>query len=165
MNYRFDTTHTEFLNDKKIAIIIGDFYKDISQSLLEASLDTLEKYGCPSKNIDIFYVPGAFEIPLMAKNIAEKYDGITTLGAVIKGETPHFDFVCNECASGILKVSLEYNIPISFGVLTTSNMEQTIGRAGGYKGNKGVEATMAMIEVLYLQSISHTIPQNSSQAL
>jgi 6,7-dimethyl-8-ribityllumazine synthase len=150
MEYRFNQDEN-FLQDKKIAIIVGDYYKDIAKSLLDASLETLGKYGCKTENIDIFYVPGAFEIPLMAKTIIEKYDGITTLGAVIQGETPHFDFVCNECARGITDVSLQFNKPIAFGVLTTSNMEQTIGRAGGYKGNKGVEATMAMIEMLYLQ--------------
>lgn len=152
-SYRFDENHTDFLKDKKIAIIVGDFYKEIAENLLNASLETLEKYGCMQENIDVFTVPGAFEIPFMAQNIAPKYDAITTLGAVIQGETPHFDFVCNECARGILDVSLKHNTPISFGVLTTSNMEQTIGRAGGYKGNKGVEATLAMIETLYLQKL------------
>lgn len=157
--YQFDRENNKtFLEGKKIAIIVANFYQDIGEKLLAGSLETLKKYGAENnieedyKDIDIFYVPGAFEIPLMAKNLIHKgYDGIVTLGAVIQGETPHFDFVCNECARGITQVSLESNIPIAFGVLTTNNMTQTLNRAGGEKGNKGVEATMAMIEMLYLQ--------------
>ncbi|SFV57617.1 6,7-dimethyl-8-ribityllumazine synthase [hydrothermal vent metagenome] len=149
--YKFNKEeNSEFLKNKKIAIIIANFYDDIGAKLLQGAKETLNQYGCDK--FDIFYVPGAFEVPLMAKNLAEKnYDGIVTLGAVIQGETPHFDFVCNECASGISKVSDDYNIPVSFGVLTTNNMEQTLNRAGGKKGNKGVEATIAMIEMLYLK--------------
>ena len=114
--------------------------------------ETLRKYGIQDSNIDVYYVPGAFEVPLMAKRLAKNdmYDGIVTLGAVIQGETPHFDYVCSECARGIADVSYQYETPVSFGVLTTDNMEQTLGRAGGYKGNKGEEATLAMIEMLYL---------------
>ena len=161
--HQFDRENNQnFLEDKKIAIIVANFYQDIGEKLLEGSFETLRKYGIDGvgydsndnayHNIDVFYVPGAFEVPLMAKNLIHGgYDGIVTLGAVIQGETPHFDFVCNECARGITQVSLESNIPIAFGVLTTSNMEQTLARAGGAKGNKGVEATMAMIEMLYLK--------------
>jgi 6,7-dimethyl-8-ribityllumazine synthase len=151
MNYQFNREkNTDFLKQKKVAIIIANFYQDIGQKLLLGAMETLEKYGIADNNVDIFYVPGAFEIPLMAKQLVNKYDGIVTLGAVIQGETPHFDFVCNECARGITQVSLESNTPIAFGVLTTNNMEQTLNRAGGKKGNKGVEATIAMIEMLYL---------------
>lgn len=153
MDFKFDkNANSDFLANSKIAIAVGYFYQKIGEKLLTAAQETLVKYGINADNVDVFYVPGAFEIPLLAKKLAKggKYDGIITLGAVINGETPHFDFVCNECARGIADVSYQYEVPTAFGVLTTSNMEQTIGRAGGYKGNKGEEATMAMIEMLYL---------------
>lgn len=149
--YKFDKEYNQkILQDKKIAIVVGYFYQDIAEKLLIGAIDALKKYGINERNIDIFYVPGAFEIPFMCQEIANKFDGIITLGVVIKGETPHFDYVCNQCANGILKISLEKKIPISFGVLTTNNMAQTLDRAGGEKGNKGYEATIAMVEMLYL---------------
>ncbi|SMN12139.1 6,7-dimethyl-8-ribityllumazine synthase [uncultured Candidatus Thioglobus sp.] len=153
MDFKFDkNSNKTFLTHKKVAILVGYFYQEIGDKLLVAALETLDKYGISQDNVDVFYVPGAFEIPLLAKKTAEsgRYDGIVTLGAVINGETPHFDFVCNECARGVADVAYQTGVPTAFGVLTTNNMEQTIGRAGGYKGNKGEEATMAMIEMLYL---------------
>ncbi|MBT3277558.1 6,7-dimethyl-8-ribityllumazine synthase [Candidatus Thioglobus sp.] len=158
MNFQFDkNANSDFLKDSKVAIIVGYFYQDIGDKLLAAAQDTLAKYGINENNVNVFYAPGAFEIPLLAKRLAAQqangqnlYDGIVTLGAVIKGETPHDVYVCNECSKGIAEVSYNYEIPTTFGVLTTLNMDQTIGRAGGYKGNKGEEATMAMIEMLYL---------------
>jgi len=174
MEFKFDRdANQDFLVDSKVAIIVGYFYQDIGDKLLAAAQETLAKYGINNNNVNVFYAPGAFEIPLLAKRLAGQkyqpatvlnpeheefylpeienlYDGIVTLGAVINGETPHFDFVCNECARGIADVSYQFETPVAFGVLTTSNMEQAIGRAGGYKGNKGEEATMAMIEMLYL---------------
>ncbi len=157
-SYKFDkNTNKSFLSDAKIAIVIAYYYKDIGDSLLEGSMNTLEKYGIDNNNVNIFYVPGAFEIPLMAKSLAKQvsnganiYDGIITLGAVIQGETPHFDYVCNECSKGVAEVGYNFEIPVSFGVLTTDNMEQTLNRAGGKKGNKGEEAAMAIIEMMYL---------------
>lgn len=157
-SYKFDkNTNKSFLSDAKIAIVVAYYYKDIGDSLLEGSMNTLEKYGIDNNNVNIFYVPGAFEIPLMAKSLAKQvsnganiYDGIITLGAVIQGETPHFDYVCNECSRGVAEVGYNFEIPVSFGVLTTDNMEQTLNRAGGKKGNKGVEAAMAIIEMMYL---------------
>ncbi len=158
MEFKFDKdANSTFLADKKIAIIVGYFYQDIGDKLLAAAQQTLAKYGINENNINVFYAPGAFEIPLLAKRIAGQkadnknlYDGIVALGAVIKGETPHDVYVCNECSRGVAQVSYDFEIPTTFGVLTTLNMDQTIGRAGGYKGNKGEEATMAMIEMLYL---------------
>lgn len=158
MEFKFDRdANQDFLVNAKVGIIVGYFYQDIGDKLLAAAHETLAKYGINENNVNVFYAPGAFEIPLLAKRLATQkvgnenlYDGIVTLGAVINGETPHFDFVCNECARGVADVSYQYEIPTAFGVLTTSNMEQTVGRAGGYKGNKGEEATMAMIEMLYL---------------
>ncbi len=157
-SYKFDkNTNKSFLSDAKIAIVVAYYYKDIGDSLLEGSMNTLEKYGIDNNNVNIFYVPGAFEIPLMAKSLAKQvsnganiYDGIITLGAVIQGETPHFDYVCNECSKGVAEVGYNFEIPVSFGVLTTDNMEQTLNRAGGKKGNKGEEAAMAIIEMMYL---------------
>ncbi|WP_428087344.1 6,7-dimethyl-8-ribityllumazine synthase [Candidatus Thioglobus sp.] len=158
MKFKFDkNTNGNFLKDHKVAIIVGYFYQDIGDKLLAGAEETLAKYGINANNVNVFYAPGAFEIPLLAKRLAQQkldnknlYDGIVTLGAVINGETPHFEFVCSECARGVADVSYQYEVPTAFGVLTTSNMDQTIGRAGGYKGNKGEEATMAMIEMLYL---------------
>ncbi|CAC9595297.1 6,7-dimethyl-8-ribityllumazine synthase (EC 2.5.1.78) [uncultured Gammaproteobacteria bacterium] len=158
MKFQFDkNANSNFLKDSKIAIIVGYFYQDIGDKLLAAAQETLNKYGIDTNNVNIFYAPGAFEIPLLAKRLASQrdngknlYDGIVTLGAVIKGETPHDVYVCNECSKGVAEVSYNYEIPTTFGVLTTLNMDQTVGRAGGYKGNKGEEATMAMIEMLYL---------------
>ncbi|MCH9646061.1 MAG: 6,7-dimethyl-8-ribityllumazine synthase [Proteobacteria bacterium] len=158
MEFKFDkNANSNFLKDSKVAIIVGYFYQEIGDKLLSSAQETLAKYGINENNVNVFYAPGAFEIPLLAKRLAAQqvngqnvYDGIVTLGAVIKGETPHDVYVCNECARGIAEVSYNYEIPTVFGVLTTLNMDQTIGRAGGYKGNKGEEATMAMIEMLYL---------------
>ncbi|HIE77405.1 MAG TPA: 6,7-dimethyl-8-ribityllumazine synthase [Candidatus Thioglobus sp.] len=157
-SYKFNKQDSlSFLKDSKIAVIVAYFYKDIGDNLLSSALDTIDRYGVDSDNVNIFYVPGAFEIPLMAKKLAQQttngsnvYDGIITLGAVIQGETPHFDYVCNECSRGVADVSNNYEIPVAFGVLTTNNMEQTLNRSGGNKGNKGEEAAMAMIEMLYL---------------
>lgn len=158
MEFKFDkNANSNFLKDSKVAIIVGYFYQEIGDKLLSSAQETLAKYGINENNVNVFYAPGAFEIPLLAKRLAAQqvngqnvYDGIVTLGAVIKGETPHDVYVCNECARGIAEVSYNYEIPTVFGVLTTLNMDQAIGRAGGYKGNKGEEATMAMIEMLYL---------------
>jgi len=151
--FKFDReANATFLADAKVAIIVAYFYQDIGDKLLASAEETLKKYGIKDNSIDVYYAPGAFEVPLMAKRLAknENYDGIVTLGAVIQGETPHFDYVCSECARGVADVSYQYETPVAFGVLTTDNMEQTLGRAGGYKGNKGEEATLAMIEMLYL---------------
>ncbi|MBC8493250.1 MAG: 6,7-dimethyl-8-ribityllumazine synthase [Candidatus Thioglobus sp.] len=164
MQFQFDkNANSDFLKDSKVAIIVGYFYQDIGDKLLASAQETLAKYGIDEGNVNVFYAPGAFEIPLLAKRIAAQqangknlYDGIVTLGAVIKGETPHDVYVCNECAKGIAEVSYQFEVPTTFGVLTTLNMDQTIGRAGGYKGNKGEEATMAMIEMLYLTKQADT---------
>ena len=164
MKFQFDkNANSDFLKESKVAIIVGYFYQDIGDKLLSAAQQTLAKYGIDENNVNVFYAPGAFEIPLLAKRLAAQqvngqnlYDGIVTLGAVIKGETPHDVYVCNECSRGVAEVSYNYEVPTTFGVLTTLNMDQTIGRAGGYKGNKGEEATMAMIEMLYLMQQADT---------
>lgn len=148
---KFNKDNTDILKDKKIAIVVAYFYQEIGDKLLAGATKTLQQYGAKDENVVVFQIPGAFEVPLMVKKLAQDgYDGIITLGAVIRGETPHFDFVAGECARGVAHASYDYDIPIAFGVLTTDNMAQTLNRSGGKKGNKGVESAMAMIEMLFL---------------
>lgn len=133
----------------KFGIVVGRFNEFISSKLLSGSIDCLARHGADDDNITVAWVPGAFEIPLIAKKMAAtgKYDAIICLGAVIRGATPHFDYVCAEVSKGIANVSLQYETPISFGVLTTENIEQAVERAGTKAGNKGVDAAMAAIEM------------------
>ena len=121
----------------------------ISSKLLSGSIDCLVRHGADNEDITVAWVPGAFEIPLVAKKMAAtgKYDAIICLGAVIRGATPHFDYVCAEVSKGIASVSMQYETPVSFGVLTTENIEQAVERAGTKAGNKGVDAAMAAIEM------------------
>ncbi len=151
------STDSKSLNikDKKIAIVVAKFYYDIAQKLLSGAIQTLKEHGVCDDDISIYYVPGAFEVPLITKKLANtaKYNGIITLGAIIRGETPHFNFISKECASGIAKISQNSNIPVSFGVLTVDNMAQALDRAGGAKGNKGVESTIAVIEMITLMNL------------
>ena len=137
------------VSKNKFAIIVSRFNEFIGLNLLEGALDCLKKHNCPENNIDIIKVPGAFEIPLTAQKLAEqkKYSAIICLGAVIRGATPHFDFVASATSNGISQVSLKYNIPIAFGVLTTDNVEQAIERAGTKSGNKGWDAALTAIEM------------------
>lgn len=133
----------------KFGIVVGRFNEFISSKLLSGSIDCLVRHGADADNITVAWVPRAFEIPLVAKKMAAagKYDAIICLGAVIRGATPHFDYVCAEVSKGIANVSLQYETPISFGVLTTENIEQAVERAGTKAGNKGVDAAMAAIEM------------------
>jgi 6,7-dimethyl-8-ribityllumazine synthase len=133
----------------KAGIIVSRFNEMISSRLLSGALDCLERHGADMSKIDIVYVPGSFEIPVMAKKLAssKKYDSVICLGAVIRGGTPHFDYIASEVAKGIAHVSLEFNIPVSFGVLTTDTIEQAIERAGTKAGNKGWDAALTAIEM------------------
>ena len=133
----------------KFGIVVGRFNEFISSKLLSGSIDCLVRHGADSEDITVAWVPGAFEIPLVAKKMAAtgKYDAIICLGAVIRGATPHFDYVCAEVSKGIASVSMQYETPVSFGVLTTENIEQAVERAGTKAGNKGVDAAMAAIEM------------------
>lgn len=133
----------------KFGIVVGRFNEFISSKLLSGSIDCLVRHGADNDNITVAWVPGAFEIPLVAKKMAAtgKYDAIICLGAVIRGATPHFDYVCAEVSKGIASVSLQYETPVAFGVLTTENIEQAVERAGTKAGNKGVDAAMAAIEM------------------
>ncbi|AZO93750.1 6,7-dimethyl-8-ribityllumazine synthase [Halocella sp. SP3-1] len=138
--------------DIKVGIIVGRFNEFISQKLLAGAVDGLKRHGVKGDNINIAWVPGSFEIPLAAQKMANsgKYDGIICLGAVIRGETPHFEYVSAEVAKGVAKIGLDTNIPVIFGVLTTETIEQAISRAGTKSGNKGFDAAMSLIEMVNL---------------
>ncbi|HEY4601331.1 MAG TPA: 6,7-dimethyl-8-ribityllumazine synthase [Cerasibacillus sp.] len=137
---------------QKIAIVVARFNEFITGKLLDGALDTLKRHGVKEENIDTAWVPGAFEIPLVAKKLALKpdYDAVITLGTVIRGATPHFDYVCNEAAKGVSHAALESGKPVIFGILTTETIEQAIERAGTKAGNKGSEAALAAIEMVDL---------------
>lgn len=135
--------------DYKFAIVVSRFNDFISQKLLEGSLDCLKRHQASDENISVVKAPGSFEIPLVAGKLAssKKYDAVICLGAVIRGATPHFDYVAAEAAKGIAHVSLSSGVPVIFGVLTTDNIEQAIERAGTKSGNKGWDAAMSAIEM------------------
>ncbi|MEW6289928.1 MAG: 6,7-dimethyl-8-ribityllumazine synthase [Thermodesulfobacteriota bacterium] len=137
---------------KKIGIVLARFNSFIAERLLEGALDTLSRFGAAEGDIEVARVPGAFEIPLVAQKMAKsgRYDAVICLGAVIRGATPHFDFVANEAAKGIAQASMESGVPIIFGVLTTDTIEQAIERAGSKAGNKGSECAAAAIEMVNL---------------
>lgn len=139
-------------DNDKFCIIISRFNEFIGSKLLSGAIDELRRHGVNENDIDIVWVPGAFEIPVIAKKVAksEKYNAIITLGAVIKGSTGHYDYVCAEVSKGIAQVSLETGIPVIFGVLTTDNLEQAIERAGTKAGNKGSDAAKTAIEMANL---------------
>lgn len=136
----------------KFGIVVGRFNEFISSKLLGGAIDCLKRHGAPEENIEVSWVPGAFEIPLIAQKMAamKKYDAIICLGAVIKGSTPHFDYVCSEVSKGVAHVSLNSDIPVIFGVLTTESIEQAIERAGTKAGNKGYDGAMTAIEMANL---------------
>ena len=136
---------------KRFALVVGRFNDFISEKLVSGALDALTRSGAGDENIDIVKVPGAFEIPLIAKKLAQKnYDAIICLGAVIRGATPHFDYVSAEVSKGIAAVSLDAEVPVIFGVITTDTIEQAIERAGTKAGNKGWSAAIAAIEMANL---------------
>ena len=136
----------------KIAIVASRFNEFIGSKLLSGAIDELRRHGVDESNIDVVWVPGAFEIPIVAKKCAAsgKYNAIITLGAVIKGSTSHYDYVCAEVSKGVAAVGLETGVPVIFGVLTTDNIEQAIERAGTKSGNKGSDAAKSAIEMTNL---------------
>lgn len=136
----------------KFCIILARFNDFIGAKLLSGAVDELKRHGVKEENIEIIRVPGAFEIPVIAQKCAssKKYSAVITLGAVIKGATPHFDYVSNEVAKGVAQVSLNTGVPVTFGVLTTDNIEQAIERAGTKAGNKGSDAARTAIEMVNL---------------
>ena len=133
----------------KFGIVVGRFNSLITEKLLEGAIDCIIRHGGSKENIDVVKVPGSFEIPLVAKKLAKsgKYDAVICLGAVIRGSTPHFDYVASEVTKGIAQVSLETEVPISYGILTTDTIEQAVERAGTKMGNKGFDAAMVAIEM------------------
>jgi len=136
----------------RFGIVVGHFNAFIGERLLAAAIETLTRQGAKPAQIEVVHVPGAYEMPLAAKVMAasKKYDAIIALGAVIRGETPHFDYVAGECARGLAQVALELDLPVAFGVLTVDNVQQAIERAGGKAGNKGTEPAMAAVEMVNL---------------
>ncbi|HDJ3924696.1 TPA: 6,7-dimethyl-8-ribityllumazine synthase [Staphylococcus aureus] len=138
--------------DLKVAIVVSRFNDFITGRLLEGAKDTLIRHDVNEDNIDVAFVPGAFEIPLVAKKLASSgnYDAIITLGCVIRRATSHYDYVCNEVAKGVSKVNDQTNVPVIFGILTTESIEQAVERAGTKAGNKGAEAAVSAIEMANL---------------
>jgi len=139
-------------NEGRYAILVGRFNSFVVEALLDGALDTLKRHGVEDGQVTIIRAPGAWELPLVAQKAAKsgKYDAIIALGAVIRGGTPHFDFVAGECAKGLGVVSLESGLPVIFGVLTTDSIEQSIERSGTKAGNKGADAALTAIEMVNL---------------
>lgn len=136
----------------KFAIVVARFNSFITDRLLEAAIDTLTRSGCDPASIDVVKVPGSWELALAVKTVAElkRHDAIIALGAVIRGDTPHFDYVASQAASGLSQIPLQTGIPVAFGVLTTNTVEQAIDRAGAKSGNKGADAAVTAIEMANL---------------
>ena len=136
----------------KIAIVVARFNEFITSKLLSGCIDCLIRHEAADEELTVAWVPGAFEIPMAAKKLAEsgKYDAVICLGAVIRGATPHFDYVCAEASKGIAQVSLQTGVPVAFGVLTTENIQQAVERAGTKAGNKGVDCAMTAMEMVNL---------------
>jgi 6,7-dimethyl-8-ribityllumazine synthase len=131
----------------RIGIVVSRFNEFITEQLVQGALETLEKHGCPHENITFVKVPGAWELPIAAQALAPNCDAIVALGAVVRGDTPHFEYVAGGAADGLSRVSLETGVPIAFGVLTTDDLQQAMDRAGGKSGNKGAEAAETAIEM------------------
>lgn len=136
----------------RIALLVSRFNSFIVESLLSGAIDTLKRHGAEERELQIIRVPGAYEMPIVAKRLAtsQRYDAIIALGAVIRGGTPHFEYVAGECTKGLSQVSLQHDMPIAFGVLTVDSIEQAIERAGTKAGNKGAEAALSAIEMINL---------------
>lgn len=138
--------------DLKIGVVVGRFNDLVTRNLLEGAMGSLKAHGVKEEDIDVAWVPGVFEIPLIAQTFAEQdYDAVIALGAVVRGSTPHFDYVCNEAAKGVSQVALTTKKPVIFGIITTDTLEQAIERSGTTVGNKGVDAANAAIEMANLK--------------
>lgn len=139
----------------KVGIVVGRFNEFINDKLLAGAVDGLKRHGVEDDNIEVVWVPGAFEVPFIAKKMAEgkKYDAVIGLGTVIRGSTTHYDYVCNEAAKGIAQVGLQTGVPTIFGIVTTETIEQAIERAGTKAGNKGYDAAVAAIEMANLTKL------------
>lgn len=137
------------MRDAKFCVLAARFNDRIVEDLIRGALDALHRHGVAESAIDLVRVPGAFELPLAAKRVARtrQYDALIALGAVIRGATPHFDYVCGECAAGLSRVSLEFEVPIGFGLLTCDTVDQALERSGIKHGNKGADAALAAMEM------------------
>ncbi len=135
-----------------VAVVVSRFNELITEKLLQGAVDTAREHGVADHNLDVVWVPGAFELPMAARALAEtgRYDAIACVGAVIRGETPHFDFVAGEAARGVSDVAADYGLPVAFGVITSDTVEQAQARSGGAVGNKGRESMLAAIEMATL---------------
>lgn len=142
--YRADVDATGM----RIAVVVGRFNEDVTQRLLDGALGTLQRCGAVDDDIDVVWVPGAFEIPVVLEKLAisDQYDALVAIGCVIRGDTPHFEFVAGECTTGCGAVARKHRIPVGFGLLTTETWEQADARAGGEHGNKGEDAVLAAVE-------------------
>ena len=140
------------IRDARIVLLVSRFNSFVVESLLAGAIDTLKRHGADARDLQIVRVPGAYEMPIAAQRLAasKRFEAIIALGAVIRGGTPHFEYVAGECTKGLSQVSLQYDIPIAFGVLTVDTIEQAIERAGTKAGNKGAEAAMSAIEMINL---------------
>jgi 6,7-dimethyl-8-ribityllumazine synthase len=140
------------VRDLRFGVVITRFNDFVVEPLLRGAVDALKRHGAADKQIEIVRVPGAFDLPVVARKLAmsRRYEALIALGAVIRGQTPHFDYVAGECASGIARIALESGVPIAFGVLTTDTMEQAVDRAGGKAGNKGADAALTALEMANL---------------
>jgi 6,7-dimethyl-8-ribityllumazine synthase len=138
--------------DLRFAILAARFNDFVVEPLIRGALDALRRHGVADKQIEIVRVPGAFDIPIVARKLAlaQRYEALIALGCVIRGQTPHFDYVAGECAGGIARIALESGVPIAFGVLTTDTVEQAVDRAGGKAGNKGADAALVALEMANL---------------
>jgi 6,7-dimethyl-8-ribityllumazine synthase len=138
--------------DLRFVLVAARFNDFVVEPLVRGALDAFKRHGVLEKQIEIVRVPGAFELPIVVRKLAQsqRYDAIITLGAVIRGETPHFDYVAGECAAGISRIALEFGVPVAFGVLTTDTVEQAMDRAGGKAGNKGADCALVAIEMANL---------------
>jgi 6,7-dimethyl-8-ribityllumazine synthase len=147
------TTEGELnVRDLRFALVAARFNDFVVEPLIRGAIDALKRHGASDKQLEIVRVPGAFDIPIVARKLAlsRRYEALIALGAVVRGDTPHFDYVAGECSSGLARVALETGVPIAFGVLTTDTMEQAVDRAGGKGGNKGADAALVALEMANL---------------
>ena len=147
-----DYSGTASMTDRRVAIVVSRFNETVTRRLVEGALDALRKHGGASDAVDVVWVPGAWELPAATRALlaTERYDAIVALGAVIRGETPHFDYVAGEASRGLADAGADFDVPIGFGLLTTDTMEQAEERAGGSHGNKGWDAALAALEMVDL---------------
>lgn len=142
------------LKEHRFALVVSRFNEFITSRLLASAIDTLQRHGCPSGNITTIWVPGAWELALTARKVAStgRFEAVICLGCILRGDTPHFDYVAGETAKGVAMVGLEVNLPVIYGVLTADTLEQAIHRAGAKAGNRGADAAMTAIEMVNLFS-------------